>query len=78
MSTSPTPSGSAPGAPAAKSGVSAKAVIAIILVVVALVFVFSNSASAILHFLMGTLRMPAWIWFLVVLLVGVVVGSLFP
>lgn len=55
-----------------------KVVIAIIIAVVALTFVFSNVAPATLSFLFLQFTMPAWGWFLAVLLAGVVIGSLFP
>lgn len=57
---------------------SGKVVIAIILAVVALAFVFSNVAPATLKFLFLQFTMPAWGWFLAVLVAGVVIGSLFP
>ena len=55
-----------------------KVIIAIILGVVALAFVFSNVAPATLKFLFLQFTMPAWGWFLAVLVAGVVIGSLFP
>ncbi|WP_396667464.1 LapA family protein [Microbacterium sp. R86528] len=55
-----------------------KALIAIIIAILALAFVFSNVAPATLHFLFLEFTMPAWGWFLAVLLAGVIVGSLFP
>ena len=55
-----------------------KVIIAIILAVVALAFVFSNVAPATLKFLFLQFTMPAWGWFLAVLVAGVVIGSLFP
>lgn len=53
-------------------------VLAIIIAVVALAFVFSNVAPATLRFLFIEFTMPAWGWFLAILLAGVVIGSLFP
>ncbi|NYD67682.1 LapA family protein [Agromyces atrinae] len=55
-----------------------KVVVAIIIAVVALAFVFSNVAPATLKFLFLQFTMPAWGWFLAVLVAGVVIGSLFP
>lgn len=55
-----------------------RAILAIILAIVALAFVFSNVAPATLHFLFLQFTMPAWGWFLAVLLAGVAIGSLFP
>ena len=75
--TNETPSNAAGSAQETK-GLSAKAVIAIVLLAIALVFVFSNLGSASVFFVGLSLTMPAWIWFLVVLLLGVAIGSLFP
>lgn len=55
-----------------------KAIIAIIIAVAALAFVFSNVGPATLRFLVFQFTMPAWGWFLAVLVAGVVIGSLFP
>ncbi|NLB47426.1 MAG: LapA family protein [Microbacteriaceae bacterium] len=66
----------APSSADAKSNT--KAIIAIILSIVALAFVFSNVGPATLRFLFLQFTMPTWAWFLVVLLAGVVIGSLFP
>lgn len=62
----------------ASKGPSGKAILAIIIAIVALSFVFSNVAPATLHFLFMQFTMPAWGWFLAVLLAGVAIGSLFP
>lgn len=61
-----------------KSGSNTRAIIAIIIAIAALAFVFSNVAPATLRFLFIQFTMPAWAWFLAVLLAGVVIGSLFP
>lgn len=61
-----------------KGGVSAKLVIGLVLLAVALVFVFSNLTSATLHFLGITFTAPGWVWFLALLAIGVVIGSMFP
>jgi len=55
-----------------------KVILAIILSVAALTFVFSNVGPATLRFLFLQFTMPAWGWFLAVLIAGVVIGSLFP
>src|SRR3954451_24489869 len=55
-----------------------KAIIAIILGIAALAFVFSNVGPATLRFLFLQFTMPAWGWFLAILITGVVIGSLFP
>lgn len=57
---------------------STKAIVAIIIAIAALSFVFSNVAPATLRFLVLEFTMPAWAWFLAVLLAGVAIGSLFP
>ncbi len=62
----------------AESKSNTKAIIAIIITIVALAFVFSNVGPATLRFLFLQFTMPAWAWFLGVLLAGVVIGSLFP
>ena len=71
-----TPETSAAGS--GKSAANGKTIIAIIIGVAALTFVFSNVAPATLRFLFIQFTMPAWGWFLAVLLAGVVIGSLFP
>ncbi|WP_460772640.1 lipopolysaccharide assembly protein LapA domain-containing protein [Microbacterium sp. GXF7504] len=58
--------------------VSGKAITAIIIAIAALAFVFSNVGPATLRFLFLQFTMPAWAWFLAVLVAGVVIGSLFP
>lgn len=68
-----TPSGSS-DTPA----VNGKVILAIIISIAALTFVFSNVAPATLRFLFLQFTMPAWGWFLAVLIAGVVIGSLFP
>ena len=55
-----------------------KVILAIILTIAALTFVFSNVGPATLRFLFMQFTMPAWGWFLAVLIAGVVIGSLFP
>jgi uncharacterized integral membrane protein len=64
--------------PTPRGGPSGKAIIAILISIAALTFVFSNVAPATLRFLFLQFTMPAWGWFLAVLLAGVVIGSLFP
>lgn len=63
---------------ASSSASNGKIIISIIISIAALTFVFSNVAPATLRFLVFQFTMPAWGWFLAVLLSGVVVGSLFP
>ncbi|XPP27837.1 MAG: hypothetical protein ACNYNX_06560 [Leucobacter sp.] len=59
-------------------GVSPKLIVVIVLAVLALIFVFSNLGTATLHFLGFSFAAPGWIWFLLLLVVGVVIGSIFP
>ncbi len=61
-----------------KRGITAGAIVALVVLALALVFVFSNLDEGPVHFLWITVTMPVWIWFLLVLLAGVIVGSLFP
>jgi len=65
-------------ATAGGTSVDGKVILAIIIAVAALTFVFSNVAPATLSFLFLKFTMPAWGWFLAVLLAGVAIGSLFP
>lgn len=60
------------------TAVNGKVILAIIISIAALTFVFSNVAPATLRFLFLQFTMPAWGWFLAVLIAGVVIGSLFP
>lgn len=46
--------------------------------ILALVFVFQNSRDATLSVLLWDITMPGWIFLLVLLLAGIVIGSLFP
>lgn len=62
-----------------KSGAATtKLVVALLLLAAALVLVFSNMSDATLRFLMIELTMPGWVWLIVLLVVGVIIGSLFP
>ncbi len=63
---------------AAKKGISGKTITALILLAISLAFVLSNLESGTIMFLGFRFVMPVWIWFLGVLVVGVVIGSLFP
>lgn len=62
----------------AKGGFSFKLVIVLVLLAAALVFVFSNLQSVTLSFVGMQINAPMWIWFLVLLVIGVVIGSIFP
>jgi len=65
------------GEPAART-VRVRTVVAAVLVVLALTFVFQNTESKSIRFLFWQTSMPAWIWLLVVFVVGAAVGSVFP
>lgn len=68
-------------APASSSGrnyINARTITAAIIVILALIFIFSNTATATLHFLGLHWGMPGWVWFLVLFAGGVVAGSLWP
>lgn len=56
----------------------AKNILAIVIAVAALVFVFTNMSMATLNLFGLRVTMPAWIWLVVLLAIGVVIGSLFP
>lgn len=65
-------------APKTKRAVSPKAILAVVILIVSLIFVFSNLKTATVDFLFFHLTLPGWIWFLLLLVAGVVIGSLFP
>lgn len=64
--------------PSTPKRMSPKAIAAIIITVLALIFVFSNLDDGSMHFLGFVFVLPRWLWFLIVLVAGVVIGSLFP
>lgn len=66
------------GKDASNAGANSRVIVSIVIAIAALTFVFSNVAPATLRFLVFQFTMPAWGWFLAVLLSGVVIGSLFP
>jgi uncharacterized integral membrane protein len=61
-----------------KRRISAGAIVAIVLAILGIIFIVQNTASSSIHFLFWTFSTPMWIWLAIVLLVGVVIGSLFP
>lgn len=70
---------SASSSPSNTSGgfaVTPRMVIAAVLAVLAIVFVFQNTDSAKLKIIFFTVEMPRWIAFLVLLLIGAVIGYL--
>lgn len=57
---------------------SGKAIVGIILAVLALIFVVTNTGAGTIQVLFWSIAMPTWVWILLVLAVGVTIGSLFP
>jgi uncharacterized integral membrane protein len=57
---------------------SPRLILAIVLGVVALIFVFQNSTSREINFLLWDMSAPTWLWMLILLAVGVAIGSIFP
>lgn len=74
----PTTPSSETSKPGTKKGLSGRTIAALVLLAIALAFVLSNLGSGTIMFLGFRFVMPVWIWFLGVLVVGVVIGSLFP
>lgn len=71
MSTAPSPN-------TGHSYLNARTITAGIIVVLALIFIFSNTGTATLHFLGLHWGMPGWVWFITLFAAGVVAGSLWP
>jgi uncharacterized integral membrane protein len=61
-----------------KKGLSGKAIVAGVLGILALIFIFQNTGSNSVHLFFWEVRLPSWVWLLVLFLVGVAVGSVFP
>lgn len=57
--------------------ISPRMIIGAILAVLAVVFVFQNTDSAKLKIIFFTVEMPRWIAFLVLLVIGAIIGYLF-
>lgn len=72
------PDPQAPLIPASRRGVRVKAVVAVVIAVLALVIVFQNTATGEVRFLFWKASMPVWVWLFVMLVAGVVIGSLIP
>ncbi|NYE93891.1 putative integral membrane protein [Psychromicrobium silvestre] len=51
---------------------------AVVLTALALIFVFTNLGTARVQLLFWTVNSPLWVVILVALVVGVIIGSLFP
>jgi uncharacterized integral membrane protein len=62
----------------AKEGPSRKLIIGGILAVLGLIFVFQNTTRGQVNFLFWDVSAPAWVWLVLLFVLGVVVGSLFP
>lgn len=73
----PSVPGPAPSAET-KKRISGRTIFALVLLAISLAFVLSNLGTGTIMFLGFRFVMPVWIWFLGVLIVGVVIGSLFP
>lgn len=58
--------------------VSPRLVVGIVLAILALVFVFQNTGKGRVNFLFWRFDAPAWTWLVLIFVVGVVVGSIFP
>ena len=57
--------------------ISPRMIIGVILAVLAVVFVFQNTDSAKLKIIFFTVEMPRWIAFLVLLVIGAIIGYIF-
>jgi uncharacterized integral membrane protein len=61
-----------------RRSVSPKLITAVVLGALALIFVLENTHKGTVHFLFWHLTMPMWIWAVLLLAAGVIIGSLFP
>jgi uncharacterized integral membrane protein len=66
------------GQPKAKRRVTAKFIVVLILIILAAIFIVQNRARGHVQVLFWNVSQPTWIWLLAVLIVGVVIGSMFP
>ncbi|WP_313810384.1 hypothetical protein [Glutamicibacter sp.] len=55
-----------------------KRILALILALIALLFVFSNTETMTLSFVGIDIALPGWLWFIALLAIGFVVGSITP
>ena len=55
-----------------------KFVVVLVLIVVAVIFILQNTARREINLLFWSVSLPTWIWLLAVLLIGVIIGSMFP
>ncbi|WP_217135009.1 hypothetical protein [Leucobacter chinensis] len=58
--------------------VTPKMIIALLFIAIGAVFIFSNSGDATMHFFGVAMTMPGWLWVLLLLAIGVIIGSFFP
>lgn len=56
----------------------AKRVLALILLIISLVFIFANTQMATLNLIGIRVTMPGWLWFICLLVIGFIIGSLYP
>ena len=66
------------GQPKAKRRVTAKFIVVLVLIVLAVIFIAQNTQSHDVHVLFWKVSAPTWILLSIVLIVGVIVGSMFP
>ena len=53
-------------------------ILALVLLALVLIFIFQNTARGRITVYFWHLTLPTWVWLAVVLVIGVIVGSLFP
>lgn len=53
-------------------------VVAGVLILLALIFIFQNTGTSRVSFLLWGIQAPAWVWLAIIFLTGVVIGSIFP
>jgi uncharacterized integral membrane protein len=61
-----------------REGPPRKLIIGGILAVLGIIFIFQNTSRGQVNFLFWDVSAPAWVWLVLLFIVGVVVGSLFP
>ncbi len=65
--------------PEKSNGNVAKLIVILVLLAGVGILIYSNMEPTTLNFLgMPLLAMPGWVWMVVLLVVGVIIGSLFP
>jgi uncharacterized integral membrane protein len=66
------------GQPKAKRRVTVKFIVVLVLIVLAVIFIVQNRDRHDIDVLFWSVSAATWIWLLVMLVVGVVIGSMFP